>query len=238
MEADNERLELSRLFTLTVYALSYRPLTALTIAVVTIYLPSLVVARFVPPPEEVFSMESMLWALKSTPIYSVAAIFQSWVAFQALEGNASVSALRSTLMRLPTLYTASAVVMLVAVAGVYAFIIPGVIWGLACTVVIPAAAIERVGVVQSIQRSFELTRGRRLALLGYALAILLPMALASMLVELAFVGWRFDQLETSPVKGPLDAVSAMVSAAFSAAAYVELMNLKRSKESRITPSMS
>lgn len=100
------------------------------------------------------------------------------------------------------------------------------VWGLACTVAIPAAAVERVGIVDAIRRSFELTRGRRLALFGYTIAIFLPLALVSMLIELAFVGGSFELLDSSPVKPFFDAFSAMMGAAFSAAVYIELVQIE------------
>ena len=77
MEGDDERLRLSTFIARTIYALSYRPWTALNVAAVTIYLPGVVISRFLPAPDKLFSVEMALWSLLVTPIASVAALFSA-----------------------------------------------------------------------------------------------------------------------------------------------------------------
>lgn len=225
MVVKEERLELSRLIKLTIYALSYRPLTALNIAAVTIYLPYLIGERFLPAPQEVYSIEFAYWWLKSMPLHSVTAIFQAWITLQALDGNASTGALRTTLSRLSTLYFTSLFIAALGLVGFYALVIPGIIWGLACAVAIPAAAAERIGIRKAIKRSFELTKGRRLTLLGYWLVIALPVQLAFTLVDLAVVGGRLDLIDTSPLRVLFSTLTMMLVSANSTAAYIELVRI-------------
>ncbi len=223
MGAEEERLKLSTLFRRTVDALFHPPVSAVIIAAATIYLPILVASRFFPAPEDVFSWRFVFWTFCTAPIYSAAVIFQAWISFQAMEGDAAKDALKSTLSRLPTLYAASLIIFVVWFVGVLALFIPGVVWGVVCIVAIPAAAIERVGVARAIERSFELTRGRRLALFGYSIAMLSPILLAQTLIDFALLG---ELPASSPAREITQAFVGVLSGAFSAAAYRELVRLQ------------
>jgi hypothetical protein len=56
--------------------------------------------------------------------------------------------------------------------GFLLLVVPGVLLAVAGSVAIPAAVIERPGVIGAIRRSFELTRGRRWPLFAAGLAVL------------------------------------------------------------------
>lgn len=225
----NQRLSASNLFSLTCYALAYRPVTALLIAIFTVYLPHLAVSELLPAPGEVFSWEFFLWAVRVTPIYSISVVYYAWVAFQPFDGNASIDRLRAVFARLNVLYIAMLIVMVVGAIGSLAFVLPGVIWGLVCTVAIPAAALEELGPTAAIRRSYEMTKGRLWTILGCTLAIFLPIGLVGMVVELALVGWRFEALDNSPIKPAVDMVMTALGGAFAAAVYFELKRLESAR---------
>lgn len=65
------------------------------------------------------------------------------------------------------------VVWLGTVLGTVLLVVPGVLFAVASCVSIPAAVVERQGVLGAIRRSFALTRGRRWALFAAGLAVLL-----------------------------------------------------------------
>lgn len=64
------------------------------------------------------------------------------------------------------------------VLGMILLIIPGVILALMWSVALPAATVERTGVLASLSRSSALTRGRRWRILG---AVLIPLLMASVI---------------------------------------------------------
>jgi hypothetical protein len=177
----------------------------------------------------VFSWEFLFWSVRVTPIYSISVVFYAWVAFQPFDGNASTNRLRVVFARLNVLYMAMLIVMMIGAIGSLAFVLPGVIWGLVCTVVIPAAAIEGIGPTAAIRRSYEMTKGQLWAIFGCTLAIFLPISLIGMLLELALVGWRFEALDTSPIKPAVDVVMTALGGAFAAAVYFELKRLQSAR---------
>ncbi len=222
-----EGLTVSRLFALTMYGLFYRPITAILIAAVTILLPALAAERFLPPaPTHIFTLDFALWSLRGIPIGSVGVIFQAWVAFQLSDGNARVDRIGSVLVRFLPLYVTSVIVGVVSVVGALAFVIPGILWGLACSVVIPVAAIERLGPVDAIRRSFELTRGRRGAIFGCGLAIFVPIAIVLTLVQFALGGGRAETLSGGWLAQVFQALTAMIGASYAGALYAELSKLQ------------
>jgi hypothetical protein len=229
VEEGHRDLELSRVFALTVAALSKRPFTALILAAVVVYLPNFMFVRSVPPPPDaVFSYAFAAYVFGSIAVMSLAVVFSGWMAVQFV--GAADLPLVAVMKRAPVLYITDSIVTLVAIIGVFALLIPGLLWGLACAVVIPAAAIERLGVTQAISRSFELTENRRWAILGFSIAVLAPPSLAIGLLELALNDWRiFPEVENpfiTNVSRPItDTLQMMWGAALGAALYVELLRL-------------
>jgi hypothetical protein len=233
IEARDRDLELSRVFALAMQALLRQPLAALLIAMMAIYLPNFAVARLWPaPPETVFSLEFVIWSFSLIPPLSIFAIFQAWIAFQVtLTKDTSVAPHGLALSIWIPSIAAGLIVSVVGFVGFYALVIPGVIWGLACTVVIPAVARERLSPFDAIRRSFKLTENRRWAIFGFSLAVFIPIAIAVMLLELALVEWRFDQLDQSAfiahvVRPITDTLNTALAAALSAAFYSELTRLQ------------
>jgi hypothetical protein len=77
------------------------------------------------------------------------------------------------------------IVWLVTSAGALLLVVPGVVFLVAASVSIPAAVVERPGVVGAIRRSFELTRGSRWQLLAAGLVIVVVQWLLSSAAQLA-----------------------------------------------------
>lgn len=74
---------------------------------------------------------------------------------------------------------------LAVVLGSILLIVPGIIVMVASCLAIPAAVVERPGVVGAIRRSFALTRGSRWPLFAAGLAIMMVVWLLAMVVQVA-----------------------------------------------------
>lgn len=234
MSLEAGEFKLSRVFALAIQALFRQPITAVIIAAVAIYLPHLAVAQLWPaPPDEIFSTEFVIWTFSLVPLFSVVAIFHAWIAFQVtLPKGASISPHRSVFLRGMLSIIAALTVSVVSLVGSFALLIPGLVWAVACAVVIPAVAREGLAPFNAIRRSFKLTENRRWAIFGYSLAVSIPVMLATYLLELALVGWRFDLLDRSlflaQVVRPLtDTFDTMLGGAMSAAYFGELIRLEQ-----------
>lgn len=233
---DRPRPRLGRVATLTLYALCYRPVTALLLAFVTLYIPILV-AGFVlgDPPRQFFSWDLVWWALRAIPFTAIGVTYYAWIAFQLFDGNTRKSRLKEVLSRGNSLFFTNLIVVAVATVGIMVFVLPGALWGLACTVALPVAAVERLGPRDAIKRSFELTAGHRWSIFGLSIALFLPLALLSFLIELAVVGGHVELLLPHSafrnVADPIQAaLNAMVGGAFAAAIYNELLTLRQEED--------
>ncbi len=74
---------------------------------------------------------------------------------------------------------------LAVVLGLFLLVVPGVLILVATCVAIPAAVVERPGIVAAIRRSFALTRGNRWGLFGAGLAIVLIQSVLAGVVQAA-----------------------------------------------------
>jgi hypothetical protein len=95
-----------------------------------------------------------------------------YAAFQDLRGqpvNAAES-MRQGIGRVLPVIVASALTGLVVVIGMLFFLIPGLIALAAFAVVVPACVVERLGPIESMSRSGELTNGHRWPILGVGVA--------------------------------------------------------------------
>jgi hypothetical protein len=107
------------------------------------------------------------------------------------------------------------------VGGFILLVIPGVILSMAWLVVVPAMVTERLGVMESIQRSNTLTGDAKGHIFGLSLAIGLAGGLASWLVGL--ITGALDIAFVTLIAPPaLQALTGLFSAVFAVAVYQEL----------------
>ncbi len=93
--------------------------------------------------------------------------------FEQLRGkHASVGdCLSAGLTRLPGVLAVGVLVFICVLAGLVACIIPGVIVACMLWFAVPAATVERPGVIESLKRSYALTNGIKLQIFGILFAI-------------------------------------------------------------------
>jgi hypothetical protein len=94
----------------------------------------------------------------------------AWSAYQAILGKpiGFHETIAVGLRRLPLVVTVGLVAGVVTIIGFMCFIVPGLLLLSVLYVVIPAAVIEKTGVVASLTRSSQLTDGYRMGVLSWA----------------------------------------------------------------------
>ncbi|MBR0668326.1 hypothetical protein GXW71_28495 [Roseomonas hellenica] len=97
----------------------------------------------------------------------------------ATPGTAIAQGLKAAIRCLLT----NLLVILGLLLGLVLLVIPGVVWALGSFVALPVCVIEGAGPVRSLSRSWALTRGHRLTLLGLLLA---TGAIAAVVVQIAW----------------------------------------------------
>ncbi len=126
--------------------------------------------------------------------------------------------------------------------GTLLLFVPGVMFLVAASVVMPAAVVERPGILASFSRSFALTRGNRWGLFAAGLVVFVILWVFSLIIQLgATIGVT---LALGPERGPLAAmaVSQLGNAFFSAiplvAVSVAYHDLRVAKEGVDTASLA
>jgi hypothetical protein len=71
-------------------------------------------------------------------------------------------------------------------AGMVLLIVPGIIWALAWSVVVPVKVVEQTGIIASFGRSWALTRGHRWKILGLFLLLVAAMFVIQGVVAMVF----------------------------------------------------
>jgi hypothetical protein len=238
LEYGNEGdLKLSRLLSLMEIALTRRPITMVVLAPLFLYLPTYLIERYWPDmPENVWSLAFVWWSIQVLPPYSITSLFSAWIALQLFPGaQDGRSQLVHVSRRSPALTSASMLIGFGMVVGSMLLLIPGMIVGLMCTVVMPAIAIEKANAIGGIRRSVQLTKGRLWAILGYGLVVMMPLAAIAFVLELSLVDWDVRRIDQDPfvnnvLKPVTDAVRAAINAALTAAIYFELVRLNASSD--------
>jgi hypothetical protein len=138
-----------------------------------------------------------LWAVQaaSPAIMSVRYLFSGWLAVLAADEASPVRPggfrRRGTAVAFLWSVIPAAYILYVGYfVGFLLFIVPGVIFGLAASMTIQAMAVEGLGPLAAIKRSFELTRGRRGALFGIALTFFVPATIVSLIGTELISGWQ------------------------------------------------
>ena len=115
--------------------------------------------------------------------------------------------------------------------GLIFFIIPGLMAYCAFFVAVPAMVEERSGLFESIQRSFDLTRGARwnvfaLAVLATILAVILSGIASALVAAAAAANLSLPVNPAGVAQGVAGTIGALFSAAMTAALYIELRTVK------------
>ncbi len=234
-------LELSRVFGLSVHALLRRPVTALLLAALSIYLPELAYLHLMPAaPENLVSLASLPLWVGYFGIMSLSAVFVGWITFQVIDDRKR-KPLAEVAARVAPLVTTSFLLTLFTLLGLLALVVPGIVIAIACTVAVPAAAIERLGPMQAINRSVELTENRRWAILGFTIALIAPPLLAASVFEWIVNDRQLFPDQDNPIityttRPIADALQVVWGGAVSAAFYAELRRLPpRGSDGSVTP---
>ncbi len=145
----------------------------------TLYLPLIVLAAVLVHNGSplVYQSSRLAWTLFGAAIgvffSSFAAATVMYAAVSELRGErASFGAsLRVGFKRLPAVFGVSSLVGLLLVLGIYSYIVPGLLVAAIMWVTVPAAVIERTGVMGSIKRSDRLTNRLRWPIIALVLLI-------------------------------------------------------------------
>lgn len=113
------------------------------------------------------------------------------------------------------------------VLGLALLVVPGVILMIALVAVIPVCVMENAGARDSLARSWALTRGHRLTILGLFIATILISAIATtipiMILELAMAGSASLARVRSIIGSVFDALSLSLSIALMGSIYALLV---------------
>jgi hypothetical protein len=116
---------------------------------------------------------------------------------------------------------------IITTVGFLLLIVPGVILYIMLIVSVPVLVEERLGVIDSMGRSRELTRGSRWRILGLLLLFVLFYFLLAMLLGFVVVALGLnDILAQSIVQGVTSTATTLLVATMSASLYVELRTVK------------
>lgn len=138
-----------------------------------------------------------------------------------------VESLAEVAPRVVPLVLLSLLVMLLTILGLILLVVPGIMAMVTLWVAVPAMINEKKGVIASIERSADLTRGARwqiFALLLVYSGFYLLLSLGSGMFDL--VGTVESPELASGVAALVETAVALVSAALAAALYVELKTAK------------
>jgi hypothetical protein len=118
----------------------------------------------------------------------------------------------------------SIVVGFLAMIGFLLLIVPGIMFLIASSVAVPVLVEERLGVIASIKRSLELTRGSRWWILLLFIIIFLAAGMISGVRAAAFPGGL--GIVAAVFEALFSAISSLVSGIFLASLYLELRLIK------------
>lgn len=209
------------------------------IAGVFVFLPTLLVGHFLPPPEVPDGMELreylriFLGHLKENSLWLVLESFVIMVGSAAMLRLALgprvtvAGAIRFGLVLLPAYSILSVMTNVMVLAGMLLLIVPGLyLWGR----VLPAApamvAEERRNSIDALKRGFALSAGRGWAILGLVLLVMIPGAILAWVIErlagialILAAGQELGKMLTAIVYCALNAMLTIVLVMLSAAIY-------------------
>lgn len=111
--------------------------------------------------------------------------------------------------------------------GFLLLIVPGIIFYIALSVAIPALVEEDLGVIASMTRSWELTRGSRWRIFGLFIILIIAYLVVSAILSFltSMLGLGFGAF-SSIMEGVLAMVFALLTATAAASLYIELRLVK------------
>ena len=113
--------------------------------------------------------------------------------------------------------------------GFFLLVIPGIIVAMVLYVVIPAAVIERTGVIGSLKRSAFLTRGNRSKLLGLTLLVIIAQGIVNLILWLIL---GEEIINSGLVRWFIDSAVTMIWAVIVCVAYHDLRLAKEGVDAR------
>ena len=131
------------------------------------------------------------------------------------------ASLRAGLRFWPLVFAVQLVSGIAVLVG-FLLIVPGVVLALRWLVPVPAMMAEKLGLGASLQRSAELTQGKRLALLGLVLGWVLAFGLAPWILISAMQDGGVPGWQVAAVDMAFDMAGALTGTAGLAVLYVEL----------------
>jgi hypothetical protein len=184
----------------------------------------------------IFVGGTLLWSVATTLVQ--AAIVRSSVL--RLNGRPAnfAGSVTTALAMLPSLLGLAMLVGFVIAFGLVLLIVPGIIFCIMYMVVVPALLEERHGVLDSMKRSAELTKGTRLPIFGLLIVLLILeggiefafFSIGNQLLEKAGVPMSWGSAGTDALGAT---ISAMLDAVVVASLYVELRTAKEGAASQM-----
>jgi hypothetical protein len=239
-----ERLSVSKVIVMAFRLIGRRPIQLVGFAVLLALLPAAAqvwaTAHFQtgPTPGSPDYWNGLLRSIASLEVIGFAAAGVNWV-FQgavALCAMGEATGNRAWMSRLPSraasLLTTGLLSNLGVLLGTIAFLIPGVLLGLAWCAAPAVTAVEDRGLLTALRRSADLTRGNRPEIFGFLLLFGVARYAAFYGARFAFAGRSVLQPTTGPawlvyvVQPAISACFSIIYAAALASAYLELRRIK------------
>lgn len=155
----------------------------------------------------------------STSLLSATLVYGTIIQLRGGHATAMESVVKGLGLLLPVIGV-SLLAGLITLAGMLLLIIPGILAFIVLWVAVPAAVVERPGIVASLRRSAELTDGYRWRVLGVIAVILLISAVIEMLVVGPLVATMGNATEGMPIGATI--ILLVVQAFFAALSAVTI----------------
>jgi uncharacterized membrane protein YvlD (DUF360 family) len=165
------------------FSLLFQNFLPYTFLIAIVYVPLLALDAAFPVRED--DIEVNARALLSILLYMAASGFVAYGVLEQLRGQrASMKACMAACLRQIVPVLGSSLLSLVCILlGLFVLVVPGIIVMLMFWVTVHVAVIERLGILATLERSRELTRGHKVRLFGIFLVIWLPMIGLGMLAN-------------------------------------------------------
>jgi hypothetical protein len=156
----------------------------------------------------------------------------TYAVFRQLRGQPATMGrcLAIAFSRLLPMLAVMVIYFLAIAGGCILFCVPGVIALAALWITVPIAVVERAGILGSLQRSIDLTRGTRLPILGLILLLLVGIGIVTVAAQLVFGGNLLDPATESRRTIVGGVVQTLLGALYPVANVVTYHDLRVAKE--------